>query len=64
MKKYITLLFWLTITGNALYILWIVYNGIESGFKGSLVSIVSYLGLITLLLVNISLLILSRRKDL
>ena len=53
--KYIALL------GNALYILWIVYNGIDEGFQaiGSLQAFVLG-GLIILLVIN--LVLLSRQK--
>ncbi|MGC0418148.1 hypothetical protein [Embleya sp. AB8] len=41
------------IGGSALFILWIVYNGIDSGFQGTPVQIAAYLGLLSLLTVNI-----------
>jgi hypothetical protein len=40
------------IFGDLLFILWILYNGINEGFKGTLYQIVSYIGLILLLILN------------
>jgi len=40
------------IAGNALYILWIIYNGIDSGFSGRPVEVVALLGLLVLLTLN------------
>lgn len=50
---------WAAIAGSALFILWIGYNGVDSGFQGTPIEVVSYLGLIGLLALNIVLL--SRR---
>lgn len=50
----------IAIAGNAAYILWIIYNGINEGFSGSPVQIISYMGLLALLALNIVLL--TRRK--
>ena len=41
------------ICGNAVYILWITYNGIDEGFSGTMVQKVSYIGLLILLILNI-----------
>jgi hypothetical protein len=41
------------ISGNAVYILWITYNGIDEGFSGTMVQKVSYVGLLILLVLNI-----------
>ena len=38
--------------GNAVYIVWIVYNGIDEGFRGTIVQMVSFTGLITLLILD------------
>jgi hypothetical protein len=52
---------YLAIFGNILFILWILYNGINEGFKGvTPVQFASYIGLTTLLVLNIFLL--SRKK--
>jgi hypothetical protein len=42
----------LAITGNVFFILWILYNGINEGFQGTLLEKISYLTLIGLLAVN------------
>jgi hypothetical protein len=48
---------YIALFGNAIYILWIVYNGIDDGFRniGS-VQAVSLIGLLCLLVLNIFLL--------
>jgi hypothetical protein len=46
----------LAIVGNALFILWITYNGINEGFAGTGPEIVSYVCLLLLLALNIALL--------
>ena len=46
----------LAVAGNIIYILWILYNGMDEGFRGSLVQIVAPLGLVVLLVLNIALL--------
>ena len=57
-----TKLHYLAIAGNALFILWITYNGIDEGFSGTLPEKVSYVSLILLLILNIVLLARSARK--
>jgi hypothetical protein len=42
----------IAITGNVLYFLWILYNGINEGFKATPIEFVSYLGLLLLLILN------------
>jgi hypothetical protein len=54
------LLRYITIAGNLLFVLWILYNGINEGFKGTSVEILSYLGLVVLLLLNV--LLIGRRQ--
>jgi hypothetical protein len=44
---------WAAIGGSGLFILWIVYNGIDSGFQGRPVQIAAYLGLLSVLTLNI-----------
>ena len=51
-----TLLKLAAIGGSALFVLWILYNGVDSGFAGTPVQIASMVGLITLLTLNIVLL--------
>ena len=52
---------YVAVLGNVLYILWVTYNGINEGFRGSPVQVVSYIGLVTLLMLNIVLLALYKR---
>ncbi len=60
-KKYFyKLLRYAAIVGNSMYILWILRNGINEGFRGTLVQVVSDIGLVFLLLLN--LLLLYRKK--
>lgn len=40
------------ISGNILFILWVTYNGINEGFRGTLPEKVSYVGLMSLLALN------------
>ncbi len=56
----INLFKYLAVAGNLLFILWITYNGINEGFKGTLIQIFSYIGLSLLLVLNSVLLL---RKD-
>jgi hypothetical protein len=44
------------ITGNVLYVLWIVRNGINEGFRGRPAEIVALAGLLVLLILNAALL--------
>ncbi|QIS20956.1 hypothetical protein [Nocardia terpenica] len=49
---------WLKLTsiaGSALFILWILYNGMDSGWTGTRPEIVSYIAIMTLLALNIAL---------
>jgi len=43
---------YIAIAGNVIYVLWILVNGISEGFKGTIVQIVSYVGLLLLLTLN------------
>lgn len=51
---------YLAISGNVIFILWITYNGIDEGFRGTVYQIISYIGLVFLLSLNI--ILLSRKK--
>ncbi|HKI77961.1 MAG TPA: hypothetical protein VKA26_05440 [Ignavibacteriaceae bacterium] len=42
----------IAIAGNILFVLWILFNGINEGFKGTVYAVISYLGLILLLSLN------------
>jgi len=48
------------VAGNVLFILWMTYNGIDEGFKGTVYQKLSYIGLTMLLVLNSFLLL---RKD-
>jgi hypothetical protein len=43
---------YLAVTGNILFILWLLYNGIDEGFRASAYQLMSYIGLTLLLLLN------------
>jgi hypothetical protein len=50
------------IAGNGIFVLWILFNGMDEGFKANLIQIVSYLSLILLMILNTFLLICSQRN--
>ncbi len=50
------------VAGNFLFILWMLYNAVSSGFRGTVYEIISYVTLIFLLIVN-SILILSKNRS-
>ena len=52
MKEIKNLLTVLAVAGNIIFILWILYNGINEGFVGTLPEKISYIGLMGLLAVN------------
>ena len=58
----IKLLSWLAIAGNILFVLWILYNGINESFQGTTIEKISYIMLMGLLAVNALLLIRKNRK--
>jgi hypothetical protein len=45
------LLRYIAIAGNIIFVLWILLNGINEGFKGTFLEIISYVGLMILLLI-------------
>jgi len=54
---------YVAITGNVLFVLWILYNGIDEGSQGTTIyQIVSYISLIFLLILNALLLLSSQSK--
>ena len=57
LKGFTTLLKYAAIAGNVLFVLWLTYNGIDEGFKGTLYQIMSYIGLTLLLALNTVLLL-------
>jgi hypothetical protein len=62
-KMIFNLLRFAAIFGNVLFILWITYNGIDEGFKGTPMQVVSYIGLVSLLSLNIVLLALHKDRS-
>jgi hypothetical protein len=58
-KRLITFVKYAAITGNSLFVLWILYNGINEGFRGTTLEIISYIGLLALLTVNSFIIIFS-----
>jgi hypothetical protein len=61
--KMYNLLRYIAILGNFLYFFWILYNGIDEGFKGTIIMITSYAGLMLLLILNITIFYLSKKKN-
>jgi hypothetical protein len=59
----IELLSLLVITGNILFVLWILYNGINESFQGTTIEKISYVTLMGLLAINAFLLIRNRRQQ-
>ncbi|MDP9076284.1 MAG: hypothetical protein M3O71_02575 [Bacteroidota bacterium] len=51
-KNLAALMRFASIGGNVLFILWVTYNGIKEGFRGTLPEKASYLGLMCLLILN------------
>jgi hypothetical protein len=51
------------ITGNILFVLWILYNGINEGFQGTTIEKISNILLMGLMSVNAFLLIRIRRQQ-
>jgi len=51
-KQLLFLVRYAAVIGNILFLLWITYNGIEEGFRGTIYQKLSFAGLSLLLLVN------------
>lgn len=49
------------IIGNILFVIWILFNGINEGFQGTLIEKISYIALMILLSVN-AILLFSKSK--
>ncbi|HEY2583023.1 MAG TPA: hypothetical protein VGI43_14515 [Mucilaginibacter sp.] len=58
-QNFMLLLKYAALTGNVLFVLWVSFNAIDEGFKGTLPEKFSYVGLMGLLAVN-SFLILTK----
>ncbi len=54
---------YVAIAGNVLFILWVTYNGIDEGFRGTMVQKASYVGLMLLLVLD-TVLILRKENSL
>jgi len=52
MKKHLETLRYIAILGNLVYILWILYNGINEGFNATPVQVISYIGILLLLILD------------
>lgn len=52
----------LVVTGNIFFVLWILYNGINEGFAGTLIEKLSYISLMVLLTLN-SVLLMRKHKS-
>jgi hypothetical protein len=61
-KPFISLINWLAIVGNMLFVFWILYNGITESFQGNTIETISYLTLMGLLTTNAILLLLGRKR--
>lgn len=61
-SPFIELLSFAAIGGNILFVIWILYNGINESFKGTTIEKISYITLMGLLAVNAFLLIRKTRK--
>jgi hypothetical protein len=62
MTKARTVLRYAAIAGDVLYLLWIVRNGFEDGFRAGPVALVSWIGLLGLLVLNAVLLWSGRER--
>jgi len=62
-NKLNTLLRYAALAGNILFILWISFNAMNEGFKGTLVQKLSGIGMVCLLILNCVLLINFKKKD-
>ncbi len=60
-SKLYALLKYAAISGNLMYILWILYNGINEGFNAPPAMFVSYIGILLLLMLNI--ILLYKKRD-
>jgi hypothetical protein len=62
-STFVKLLSFAAIAGNILFVLWIIYNGIDEGFQGTKVEKFSYVTLSVLLAVNAFLIIRNYRQQ-
>jgi hypothetical protein len=52
----------IAVAGNVIFFLWILYNGINEGFQGTRLEMVSYIGLMVLLILDAFLIYHRQRK--
>ncbi len=57
-----SLLRYAALAGNILFIIWISFNAIDEGFKGTLIQKLSGIGMVGLLILNCVFLINSNKK--
>ena len=57
MKEIKNMLTVFAVIGNILFILWVLYNGINEGFAGSVPQKISLIGLMVLLTINTTLIL-------
>ncbi len=62
MKEIRNLISLIAISGNILFILWVLYNGINEDFAGTMFERISYISLMGLLATNAILLIGNRKN--
>ena len=60
MRRSAAWLIWIAIAGDVIFVAWVVYNAIDDGFRGTGPQIVSGIGLVLLLALNIYLLLSGR----
>ena len=48
---------YVAIAGNVTFVLWVLYNGIDEGFRGTIYQMMSFVGLILLLSLNTALIL-------
>jgi hypothetical protein len=61
MKEIKSMLSFFAVAGNILFILWILYNGINEGFAGTTMQKIIYFSMMSLLAIN-TFLILGKNK--
>ena len=62
-NDFMLLLKYAAITGNILFVLWIAFNAMDEGFRGTLYEKLSGIGMICLLILNCILLISKSQKQ-
>ena len=62
-KNFIPLLRSAAIAGNVLFVLWVTFNAVKEGFRGTIWEKLSYAGLMCLLALNSYLVIKARNQE-